>query len=101
MSVALRLLTSGLATALGQWGLAIASLLAMGTEPTTWWLALSGVLTAAISILVYRLLAGPPEAPEDGGDPPSGGRDDEPDPPWWPDFERAFRDHVDRPQAPA
>lgn len=99
--VAFRLLTSGLATAVGQWGLAVASLEAMGLEPTTWWLALSGVLTAVVSVLAYRLLVRPPAAPEDESDSPPGGPDDDPDPPWWPDFERGFRAHAGRPRETA
>lgn len=102
--VAFRLLTSGLATALGQWALAIASLLAMGLEPTTWWLGLSGVLTAVVSVWAYRLVVRRPgdAGPEDddssggGGGPPPDAPEDPPDPPWWPAFERAFRDHADR-----
>jgi len=100
MPVALRLLTSGLATALGQWALAIASLLAMGLEPTTWWLGLSGVLTAVVSVLTYRLVVRGPEGPEEGG-PTEDGPDDDPEPPWWPEFERALREHAGRPRTPA
>ena len=105
MTLALRLLTSGLATALGQWVLAIGSLLAMGLEPTTWWLGLSGALTAVVSVWVFRLVRpaadggdGRDEG-EDGGGGGGGGSapEDPPDPPWWPEFERAFREHAARP----
>jgi hypothetical protein len=91
--VAHRLLASGLATSAAQWTLATASWLAMGFAPTTGWLAGSGVLTAAVTVLTYRLLVRP--------EPPAEERrwrasDDDPEPPWWPDFERAFRAHADR-----
>lgn len=101
MPVALRLLTSGLTVSLGQWGLAIASLAAMGLEPTTWWLGLSGVLTAAISVVAYRLLVRPPPDRDEGDDrgPAAGGPDDDPEPPWWPEFERAFREQAARPRS--
>ena len=101
-----RLLTSGLCTALTQWALAIASLLAMGLEPTTWWLGLSGLLTTVVSVWLYRLVRRPrdegdDDGPDDGGggSPPDGPV--EPEPPWWPAFERAFREHAERPPARA
>jgi hypothetical protein len=97
MSAAHRLLASGLATAAAQWALALASLLAMGLAPTTGWLAVSGVLTAAVTVVTCRLIGPEPPASdeEDGGGGPSG---DDPEPPWWPDFERAFRAHAGRPR---
>lgn len=93
-TAATRLLAAGLATAGAQWALALASLVAMGPEPTTGWLAVSGVLTATVFVLTSRLLVRPepPATGEGGGGPPG----DDPDPPWWPDFERAFRAHADR-----
>ncbi len=102
MSVALRLLGSGLLIAVAQWALALASLLAMGLEPTTWWLALSGVLTVVVSVVTYRLLVHRPDEPtrEDEDDDGGGGGPppDDPEPPWWPEFERAFRAHAARPR---
>jgi len=103
MTVAYRLLTSGLATALGQWALAAGSLLAMGLEPTTWWLGLSGALTAAVSVWAFRLVRPAADDDDDGGDGGGGGggppdSPDPPDPPWWPAFERAFREHAARPR---
>lgn len=98
-TAASRLLASGLATATAQWALALASLAAMGLERTTWWLAGSGVLAAAVSVLTYRLLIcpEPPTREGEGGGPPG----DDPEPPWWPDFERAFRAHTERAREPA
>ena len=106
MTVAIRLLTSGLATALGQWVLAVGSLLAMGLEPITWWLGLSGALTAVVSVWVFRLVRpasddGDGDSDYGGGGGGGGGPEDPPDPPWWPEFERAFREHAARPRAGA
>jgi len=102
MSIPLRLLASGLATALGQWALAVASLLAMGLEPTTWWLGLSGVLTTAVSVWAFRLVRRPRDdgESEGEGEGPGGGPEDPPEPPWWPEFERALRAHTSSSPAP-
>ena len=52
--------------------------------------------SVALALGVHRLLA--PRGPGPGDDPgPGGGEppgDDPPQPPWWPEFEAAFRAHV-------
>ena len=55
-------------------------------------------VAAVLSITTYLVLRAPSE---DGGDDGPGPPDEDPEPPWWPDFERQFRDHVRRGPRPA
>lgn len=74
--------------------------LVAGGDPSSalvFWI--SAAVTAALIALLLPLLA-----PRDGGDSDeedggggSGGGGGPPQPPWWPDFEREFWSHVDRP----
>lgn len=92
MSAPRRLLGAGIGVAAVHWVLALAVLL-LGSAPTALWLALSGALLSAVSVVAYRLIVR-----ADPGD----GDDREPDappdaePPWWPQFERELRAHVER-----
>jgi hypothetical protein len=80
-----RFLLTGILVALSELSL---SLVLEGTW--RYFLALS-LATAALAALVHRLLDAPPRG---GGGPGPGTGDEDPPPPWWPDFERQFRDHV-------
>lgn len=52
-------------------------------------------LAVLLSVTAYLVL----RAPDDGGDGPE---EAEPEPPWWPEFERQFRDYTgSRPREPA
>ncbi len=82
------------------WGAAVSALhLTLGALGWTllgvapWFFAGCAALTLAGSLLAAPLLRRPP------GDDGRGGRgpdhpEPSPEPPWWPDFERDFRDHV-------
>ncbi len=55
-------------------------------------------LAMLLSVTAYFALRSPGGGDGGGG----GGRDDLPEPPWWPDFERQFRDYTRRgPRKPA
>jgi hypothetical protein len=59
-------------------------------------LALASVWVAILlSITTYLVL----RIPDDGGDDP-GSEGEDPEPPWWPEFERAFHDYARRARAP-
>jgi hypothetical protein len=54
-------------------------------------------LAALFSVSAYLVLRAP-----DGGDDDGGSEADPPEPPWWPEFERQFRDYTGRgPRTPA
>jgi hypothetical protein len=52
-------------------------------------------IAVLLSITTYLVL----RTPDDGGDGP-GGSDEPPEPPWWPEFESAFRDYARRSRRP-
>ena len=53
-------------------------------------------VAALLSITTYLVL----RAPDDGGGDDPGAPGEAPEPPWWPEFEREFRDYARRPQRP-
>jgi hypothetical protein len=54
-------------------------------------------VAAVLSITTYLVLRAPGEGGGgDGPEPP----DDDPEPPWWPEFEREFRDYAQRARRP-
>ena len=99
-----RLTVAGLAMAVAYWVLAAVALI-VGAPELTLWMGLSGVLAAVLAVLAVRAINRPgpgpgpgrrddgPDAGDDDG-PGGGGGPDGPEPPWWPEFERAFRAHV-------
>lgn len=59
----------------------------------------SAAVTGGLIAILLPLLAprdGGSDDDDDGGG-PGGGDDGPPSPPWWPEFEREFWSHVDRP----
>ncbi len=96
MSRARRLLLAGVGAAAGHWVFALMLLVALQAGPTALWIALSGALLAVVTIVGYRAAVGPgPD--DDERDSPS---PDDPEPPWWPEFEREFRDYDRRRRQP-
>jgi len=55
-------------------------------------------IAVLLSITTFVVLRTPGEGGSRGDDPGPG--DEPPEPPWWPDFERAFRDYARRPPGP-
>jgi len=65
-----------------------------------WYFLVLGAVTAAIAVAAHGLLEPPPRDDEGGDD--GGGGPPEGDPPWWPEFESAFRAYLrDRTRTPA
>jgi hypothetical protein len=56
------------------------------------------VITLGLALATAPLLEPPP--PRDGGTPRPPG-DEPPEPPWWPEFERALREHCERERSSA
>jgi hypothetical protein len=59
---------------------------------------LCAVITIGLALATAPLLERPPRG---GGGPPDPRGDDPPEPPWWPEFERALREHCARERSPA
>ena len=72
--------------------LGLAGWLLMGVAP--WFFAGCALLTLGIFWLAAPLMRPRPDDDGDDGG-PGGWRPDEPEPPWWPEFEREFRDYAD------
>ena len=68
----------------------------VGTRP--WFFAGCAVITLLVTLLAAPLMRRPPSDEDPGGG--GGGTDPDPEPPWWPEFEREFRAHVERLDAP-
>ena len=83
----------GIAISSGHLCLALAGWLALGVAP--WFFAGCALLTLGITQLAAPLMRPRPDDGDDGGHGPGRGPQD-PDPPWWPEFEREFRAHVER-----
>jgi hypothetical protein len=76
--------------------LALVSAIILRSGQLAWWFLLSGALTAAVAVLVRRLIGRPPgDGPRGGsGGPPTPSAP--PSPPWWPEWEAAFRGYARR-----
>ena len=84
--------TWGAAIASGHLSLGLVAWLLLGIPP--WFFGGCALLTLAIFLLAAPLTR--PRQDDDGDDDGrGGGSPDEPEPPWWPEFERAFRVYAD------
>jgi hypothetical protein len=83
----------GTAISSGHLCLALAGWLTLGVPP--WFFAGCALLTLVITQLAAPLLRPRRDDADDDGDGPGRGPQD-PEPPWWPEFEREFRDHAER-----
>jgi hypothetical protein len=86
----------GAAVASGHLALGLAGWLALGIPP--WFFGGCAVLTLGVALLAAPLMA--PRGDDDGDDHGGGPGPADPEPPWWPEFERAFRAYAEsRPRA--
>ncbi len=76
----------------------LSCLAASGDAPLRGGLALCAFPALVAGTLL--LLAGSGGDDRDGGEGDGGGRDDNGDPPWWPEFDAAFRSYSRRPRLP-
>jgi hypothetical protein len=83
----------GIGISLGHLCLGLAGWLAVGVPP--WFFGGCAVVTLAGALLSAPLLRPRPDDEDGGGGPDSPGPGD-PGPPWWPEFEREFRDYANR-----
>ena len=79
----------GAAVSAGHVALGVAGWLAVGVAP--WFFAGCALLTLGVALLAAPLMGPRPG----GGDGRGGAGPEDPDPPWWPEFERAFREHAE------
>jgi hypothetical protein len=102
MSAPARMRLAGALVSAMHVALALAGELLVGV-PGAWLLfGLCAVLSLAVALIAAPLLDPGRRGPGDGDDPsPPTGGDEPPEPPWWPEFERAFRAHADRRRSPA
>jgi hypothetical protein len=84
--------TWGATVSAGHLVLGLAGWLTLGIPP--WFFGGCALLTLGIFLLAAPLMRPPRD--DDGGDDGrgGGGSPDEPEPPWWPEFEREFRDYA-------
>ena len=81
----------GAAISSGHVCLGLAGWLLLGVPP--WFFAGCALLTLGIFLLAAPLMR-PPHDDDGGDDGPGGGSPEDPEPPWWPEFEREFRDYA-------
>ena len=81
----------GAAVSSGHFALGLAGWLWLGIPP--WFFGGCALLTLGVALLAAPLMR---PRRDDGDDDEGGGGPDpsEPEPPWWPEFEREFREHV-------
>jgi hypothetical protein len=83
----------GAAVASAHVGLGLAGWLLLGIPP--WFFGGCALLTLGVALLAAPLMGPRGDDPgDDGGGDDGGPSPDDPEPPWWPEFEREFRDHV-------
>lgn len=79
---------AGLTFAVLEVVIAAALLALVGPQRVSAMLVIAGAVTAGAIVAVRPLLVPPGGGPDE----PGGGSPSEPEPPWWPDFERDFRE---------
>lgn len=82
----------GAAISSGHICLGLAGWLWLGVAP--WFFAGCALLTLGIFLLAAPLMRPPRDGGDDDGDGRDGSGPDDPEPPWWPEFEREFRDYA-------
>ena len=82
---------SGAAISSAHLCLGLAGWLLLGVPP--WFFGGCALLTLGVALLAAPMLDPRDDGPDDGGGPGGGGPVD-PEPPWWPQFEREFRDYA-------
>jgi hypothetical protein len=85
--------TAGALVSAGHLACGLAGWLAFDLPGAMLLFGLCAALSLALALIASPLMRRPPDA--DGGL-GARGRDAPPEPPWWPEFERAFRAHVAR-----